>query len=122
MQRSEIGLDLVLGTLLLWVPIACVCRMLRSVICIDLVTENLLVVGSDCVRALSMQCLEVSLVVGCCEKLPADLVQIDVGRLLMQWSRLVFSTLFLKTVLISVLVANALLDMDAGSKVLPFGW
>ena len=49
MQRSEIGLDLVLGTLLLWVPIACVCRMLRSVICIDLVTENLLVVGSSCV-------------------------------------------------------------------------
>ena len=38
----------------------------------------------------------------------------------MQWSRLVFSTLFLKTVLISVLVSNALLDMDAGSKVLPF--
>ena len=36
----------------------------------------------------------------------------------MQWSRLEFSTLFLKTVSISVLVANALLDMDAGSKVL----
>ncbi len=36
----------------------------------------------------------------------------------MQWSRLEFSTLFLETVSISVLVANALLDMDAESKVL----
>ncbi len=36
----------------------------------------------------------------------------------MQWSRLEFSTLFLKTVSILVLVANALLDMDAESNVL----
>ena len=45
--------------------------MQRSEFDIDLVVEDLLVVGSDCVRALSMQCLEVSLVVGCCEILIA---------------------------------------------------
>jgi hypothetical protein len=72
MQRSQFDIDLVVENLLVvgfdrsaW------CRMQRSEFDIDLVVENLLVMGSSYVRALSMQCFEVSLVVGCCEILIA---------------------------------------------------
>ena len=72
MQRSEFDIDLVVENLLVvGFDRSAWCRMQRSEFDIDLVVENLLVMGSGCVRALSMQCFEVSLVVGCCEILIA---------------------------------------------------